>query len=257
MIFYFSGTSNSKYIAYLLAKSLNDKVYNIAQCIDDKSYNFTIEQDEKVGFVFPIYAWRAPEMVISFIKKLNFCGNSIYFYALATCGEDCGLAMRKLEKTAKKNKIDLKLFKSIQMPNNFIPMSDIDSEEEIKLRLKKAQEIILDISKKINKNLTVYEVSEGKGKFIKSNIIAPLFNKFFKASKGLFADENCIKCNLCQTICPTHNISFDEKINFGKNCTNCLACLHSCPQKAIQFNKTTQNKGRYVCPKELIDKLKN
>lgn len=257
MIFYFSGTNNSKYVACLLAKQLDDKIFNIADCIANNEYIFKIESDEKVGFVFPIYAWRAPKILEKFVKKISISGNNIYFYAIATCGDECGLALQRLSKHATKNNIDIKLLKSIVMPNNFLPLGDIDSAEEIKNRLKNAQVEVSEIVKKINKCLTVSEVHEGRTKYFKTNCIAPFFNAFFRAARGLKADDKCNKCGLCANICPTKNIIINaDSIQFCKKCTNCLGCLHRCPQKAIQWRTSTQNKGRYYCPNELIEKIK-
>ena len=60
MIFYFSGTGNSKYAAEFLADQLNERCYNICkQGIDPAVY----EGGKSIGFVFPVYAWGVPPIV--------------------------------------------------------------------------------------------------------------------------------------------------------------------------------------------------
>ena len=46
MILYFSGTGNSKWVASLLAKKLNDKSYDICT-IDDE---IDLSQEKQIGF---------------------------------------------------------------------------------------------------------------------------------------------------------------------------------------------------------------
>ncbi len=56
MIFYFSGTGNSAWVARQLAKGQNEELLSIAMEIDrNKAYK--LKEGEKVGFVFPVYAW--------------------------------------------------------------------------------------------------------------------------------------------------------------------------------------------------------
>ena len=67
MILYFSGTGNSKWVASLLAKKLNDKSYDICT-IDDE---IDLSQEKQIGFVFPVYAWNVPEVMLKYVKKMK------------------------------------------------------------------------------------------------------------------------------------------------------------------------------------------
>ena len=52
MIFYFSGTGNSAWVARQLAEGQNEELLSIAMEIDrNKAYK--LKEGEKVGFVFP------------------------------------------------------------------------------------------------------------------------------------------------------------------------------------------------------------
>ena len=84
MIFYFSGTGNSLQIARSVAESQGEKLVSIAALLDKKQqcYEFTLKQNEAVGFIFPIYAWNPPKMVLKFIKQLrfaNYAGNYVFW----------------------------------------------------------------------------------------------------------------------------------------------------------------------------------
>ena len=69
MIFYFSGTGNSLYAAKSIAEYNGEKLISIASIMKSKDgcYEYNLTKDEVIGFVFPIYAWAPPKMVISFI----------------------------------------------------------------------------------------------------------------------------------------------------------------------------------------------
>lgn len=66
MIFYFSGTGNSEGIARILAQQLEDQAINIVGA-DPEAYNFSPE--DQVGFVFPVYGYVAPAIMLDFAKK--------------------------------------------------------------------------------------------------------------------------------------------------------------------------------------------
>ena len=70
MIFYFSGTGNSAWVARQLAEGQNEELLSIAMEIDrNKAYK--LKEGEKVGFVFPVYAWGPPKIVLRFIHQLK------------------------------------------------------------------------------------------------------------------------------------------------------------------------------------------
>ena len=67
MIFYFSGTGNSRGIAEMIAEKLQDTTVDIVGKNPD---TFRLEKEAYIGFVFPVYAWAAPEVMLDFVKKL-------------------------------------------------------------------------------------------------------------------------------------------------------------------------------------------
>lgn len=62
MVFYFTATGNSLYVA----KQLDENPVSIPQMLKHNNLNFS---DESVGIVFPIYAGRAPKIVLDFLKR--------------------------------------------------------------------------------------------------------------------------------------------------------------------------------------------
>lgn len=65
MIFYFSGTGNSAWVARQLAKLTGD----VARDITTVKELPDPDSKRQIGFVFPIYAWGVPEIMVEFAKN--------------------------------------------------------------------------------------------------------------------------------------------------------------------------------------------
>ena len=97
MIYYFSGTGNSKWIAQELARLTGDEVQSIAALLSEKPTAGFGENDARIGIVFPIYAWGAPLLVEQFCKKIKLASGA-YPYVVCTCGDEAGKAILRLKK---------------------------------------------------------------------------------------------------------------------------------------------------------------
>lgn len=244
MIYYFSGTGNSEWIAKQMASELKEEVMSIPKVMKEKT-SIVIKEGQVVGLVFPIYAWAPPEMVLDFVKAITV-EEGAFCYAVCTCGDEAGLAMKKLAKY-----IPLNSAYSIMMPNNYIIGFDIDSEEVVKEKVRQAKNKLPQICEDIRTREKVWDVEMGKMAFIKSTVAAFGFNKFGRNSKPFTAQDHCNSCGLCEKVCPTENIKMQTgNPVWGKHCLQCLACIHRCPKKAIQYGKMTKNKGRYYFKSE-------
>lgn len=84
MIFYFSGTGNSRWVAESLGKRLEDAVEDIADVKIEKE-EYTLPEGEILGFVFPVYAWAPPTIVMDFISllRLSSAPKYVFLYVLA------------------------------------------------------------------------------------------------------------------------------------------------------------------------------
>ena len=107
MIFYFSGTGNSKWAAKTLALETDDTLVSIPEVINSNC-SFTLEKDEHVGFIFPIHGWRVPSIVKEFITKLSIKteGEDSYLvkhycFCLVTAGDTVGKAMERFQQHLK------------------------------------------------------------------------------------------------------------------------------------------------------------
>ena len=241
MIFYFSGTGNSKWIAQQIATSTNDELVDIIML----KTVLNLDQEKRIGFVFPIYAWGIPEPVLTFVKKLP--QTNAFTYGVCTCGADAGAAMKKLSTL-----YHLDSCYSVTMPNNYIIGYDVEDEDIIRKKIADAKIESDRISSEILQSQKVYLVNEGPLALLKSSLASMAFNAFARNTKPFYATDLCNGCGLCAKNCPLSTIILvDDKPQWSKKCYQCLRCINECPQKAIQYGKSTVTRGRYTIQKYL------
>lgn len=249
MIFYFSGTGNSLWVAKQLSTQLNDSLVSIAKAQINKHFKYNINNDEKIGFVFPIYSWGIPPIVEQFIKKITLEGyNNQTIYGVFTCGDECGYTDKMFCKLLSRKNWQSQHIYSVKMPNTYIcfPKFDVDSKEIEQKKIDEAQPAITRIAEAIAGNKPIEHYHRGRFNFLKSRIIYKQFNKHALDSRPFYTTEACTSCGLCANSCPTQNILISNgKPQWGNSCTQCACCIHHCPTHAIEYGKFTRNKGRY------------
>lgn len=236
MIFYFSGTGNSAWAARQLARLTGDKAYDITNLNQLPD----LGSAKQIGFVFPVYAWGAPEIMAEFAKKLP--KTQLFTFGVCTCGGDAGLTMKQFSKV-----YPLSSSYSLVMPNNYIIGSDTDNEGEIRQKITAARAELERMAQEIQKQEPVYRVHEGGLAGVKSHFANFGFNKFARSAKPFFAEDRCNGCGLCMRNCPARAITLrDGKPVWAAQCFQCLRCINECPQQAIQYGKSTAGRRRYT-----------
>lgn len=249
MIFCFSGTGNSRWIADTLARELNDKVImmnNDHECCD-------VSACERILWVFPIYSWGLPPVVKTFIRNLRLNNVETTHYMVCSCGDDIGLAHLQWRKEITHRGWEAMASYSVIMPNTYTLMKgfDVDAQDIVASKLQKAVNRVNEIAQKIKSGVKTDDVKRGSWAWIKTHIIYPYFVKFCMSPKPFHVTERCISCGKCAKECPMKNITMsDRRPQWGNNCAMCLRCYHTCPQHAVEYGKETKFKGQYLFPKE-------
>lgn len=240
MIYYFSGTGNSKWAAEKIGEKTGDRVVNISDILKSGSGKIHIGASVLFGIVFPVYAWNLPKPVAEFLKLLEV-NRGAYCYAVCTCGDEAGYTIDILKKRLK-----LKSGYSIKMPNNYIPAFDVDSEETALEKVRAASVKLDSVCDDIIGRKECFDYDRGRFALIKSYVAAHFFNKYALSSKPFYSELACNGCGLCEKNCPTGNITVVDGMPFwDEKCVQCLSCIHRCPKRAIQYGKFTKNRGRY------------
>ena len=137
--------------------------------------------------------------------------------------------------------IGISYTQSFRYPDSYLPLiKNIPDEAKTKEILDKAED-------KIKKAILDIENEEIKlpGKPLFGKLMAKISSKTGpdKKDKNMSVDDSCILCGLCQSICPSNNITMGEKkAIIGDGCLHCYACYNNCPKEAIKY---TGRSGHY------------
>lgn len=175
MIFYFSGTDNSLQATKSIVDYNNERLISVDKEMNstDGRFEYTLEEDETIGFVFPVYAWAQPKMVLEFIEKLKFNNyKDNYTFAVATCGENIGNIMKLLHNYLIKKHMKLSSGFSIRMHNNYIIMGNVDPKHVEEEKLLAAEETLKNVNNKYNKGKKKGSISSCKRIFARHTNIS-------------------------------------------------------------------------------------
>lgn len=256
MLFYFSGTGNSFYVARQIAQQQQQNLLSMAEAVNQTTI-YEAADNEPIGFVFPVYAWGPPKIVLAFIEKMQIHNlQKNYVFCVITCGDSVGDAMRATSTALAKRGMKIDAAFSVTMPNNYILLGDVDSKSKEAKKLAAAEETLQQINHAIEQRAQTFRVKKGPCAWLLTEWVYPLFMKYAVNPRKFYADEHCTSCGLCQKLCSCQNITVGTKPQWGQNCTQCLACLHYCPMQAVQYGTSTKKKGRYTNPNvSLTDRL--
>ena len=250
IIYYFSGTGNTEYVARLIDKELHDKGISVALLALDFIKDPIIEPYDTIILGFPVHGYGVPVPVREFIKRIpnSHSKNAVIFstYGGYSAGAERWAAKLLLEKGF--TTIDIC---GIKMPHNNPAGVDVKNQPIEKL-VNKAK---FRVKKLINNFITANEkvTTFSMGHAIIGSWLNPwAINKHiidFSFSDKVYADQKCTHCLKCIKMCPTENIYIqNEKVTFGEKCSSCLRCFNNCPAQAIQTGVKTVKAPRYKGP---------
>ena len=245
MIFYFSGTGNTKWAAARMAAATHEDLIPIAPYMraDDSSHNiaepFILKENERLGFVFPVHGWRVPKLVREFIGRMkvqraepdtavsqtlsDISGNSAsagisagslpFAYCVCTAGDSIGLTIENLNQTISQNPslqalgiTEVKSSYSLIMPESYVGLPFMDVDPKEKEIRKKSKS-----AQKLSVICEeIFDRKEGVSRLVKGPI--PWF--FTKVVGGFF--ENVLIT--------------DKRFHVEKDkCVKCGICANVCP----------------------------
>lgn len=255
IIYYFSGTGNTEFVAKKFYENLQIKGFDIElKAIDLLKDKPNPNQYNLIGIGFPIYAYNLPIYIRRFINKFPAVHNNSAFIFVTMADPTSLGTLGITADLLKKKGFTIKSAEGFQMLSNDIILCNAANQKSKRYLLLKEAAI-----KKIK--LVVDEIQSGKGKIQGNNI----FMKFLSLITGFwlnqlycpwfhyhkfYVDEKCLpECRLCEEFCPVNNIKKvdTQKVIFSRSCILCARCINCCPVYAIQYGKS-QKKNRYKDP---------
>ena len=265
VLYFFSGTGNSVFVARELAKRLNAKILPIPALM---SQDVIEPKAEAVGFVFPVYyatndANGLPLIVSRFITKLTSI-HSKYIFAICTHGGLSGSTIENLKKEIALRGGTLAAGFGLKMSNHLL---SVDEQQKAAEMVRKKLDVVADYV--LSRKFGIYETRSKLGKLTNAPLltllIKPIFSRRFRglsgikqkvpflelvplADKSFKVNQNCNGCGICVKVCPVHNISLvEDKPVWFHHCETCFACYTWCPQNAIG-GETVKYNERYHHP---------
>jgi len=247
IIYYFSGTGNSRNVAEWLSKVATEKniesqIINIAQIYTQKIQS--PEPDSLVVFVSPIHGFNYPPIMLNFILRFPKGKNKIVLMntragmligKFVTPGIT-GIAFYLSASILFFKGFSIKAIKPFDMPSNWISFHPGLNEKTVKyLHIKNLERV----------EVFAQKVLQGKSDFralleFYDLLLTPialgyyLLGRFFLA-KTFYASLDCDNCDLCIKSCPVKAIiKVDKRPFWTFKCESCMKCIGYCPQKAIE-----------------------
>ncbi|MGN0707933.1 MAG: EFR1 family ferrodoxin [Faecalibacterium sp.] len=242
MVFYFTGTGNSLYVA----RQMDREVRSIPQVLRTSERSFSAPV---IGLVCPIYGHEMPAMVKDFLQQVDF--QTDYFYLLLTYGNRHANAVELAQAACRQAGKRPDSIHTVLMVDNFLPVFDMEEQ----LRMDKQVERQLDrIRQDIELRKQEYEKVTMADRAAHASYCALVGDQPETVWANYVITDQCIGCGICTRVCPAGCIHLEGRhaVNTGENCQACYACIHACPELAIQFGqlpiKSKMTQARYRNP---------
>ena len=244
MIFYYSGTGNSKYAAKRIADALGDTLLSMNERI--KAGDFSpVETGERLVVVTPTYAWRIPRIVRDWLMKTELRGAERIWFVM-TCGSEIGDAGRYNDALCKAKGVGCMGTAQLVMPENYIAMFNAPQADEARAIVAKAEPDIVRAIASIRAGEAFAPTRRGLYERFMSGPVNPIFYSFCVKADAFTVSDACGGCGRCEKLCPTNTVTLhDGRPVWGKGCTHCMACICYCPAAAIEYGKKSLGKPRY------------
>lgn len=244
MIFCFSGTGNSRYVAGRIAEALQENMVDLNAKIKSND-NSPVQTGCNVIVVAPTYAWRIPRIVSAWLSKVELLGAERIWFVM-DCGGEIGNAAKYNRQLASQKGLCYMGTMQIIMPENYIAMFGVPQAEEARKIVEKAEPDIDEVIAHIKAEQVFAAPRNNLYDRFMSGPVNPIFYQFFVKATAFQASDACIDCGQCVKKCPMNNIQLkDGTPVWGKECTHCMACICYCPTEAIEYGKKSIGKPRY------------
>lgn len=261
MIFFFSGTGNTRWAAQTLATATGERL--VAMADERTPASFTLADDERIGFCFPVHGWRPPNIVRRFISRLRLVNaERHYCYALCTCGDNIGKTMDILNHDLVAIGIHTDSVFSVIMPETYVTLpfmlTDTPENEQRKLRTA-ARQMDIICKSVVDKECGMSEIVTGPMPWALTHVVGAVFTAMLITDSHFRVDSGkCLRCGICATACPTDDINGGKGVmpqwRHNGRCTACLSCYHHCPSHAISYGPLTRRRGQYFFEQSRMDR---
>jgi len=223
IMFYFSGTGNSKYIAELFCNYMNAECHSIEE---DADFGKLIADNDTIAFCYPVYMSRVPRIMREFVGKhmALLKGKKVIIFCTQLILSGDGA--RAFAALFSKNYVNVIYAEHFFMPNNVSNMAILPmaSDKSISKYVPKSQRKMQSVCDNIK---------AGKVKKRGFNVFSRFFGLFQgvflstlekKANNSIKVTKDCTQCGVCVAVCPMDNFVLGgENITHNYTCTILLS----------------------------------
>ena len=260
VIFYFSGTGNTWWVADKIKKQLDNRNINAdivsIGSVDKKKANWWIKTADLVMFGWPVYGSDLPEPMKTFVDNLITVTKGKHIHTFCTQMTFSGDGAWAYHKKFEQKGLIIDSAEHFIMPSNVSVWSGFMGPP-------KSDEKIVKIMDRCAKHVEKYveRLMMGKGrirgKYSPLGIMQRgpyrLMYKGFQNRVGV-DKMRCTRCGLCTKLCPSGNIKMEDAPEFLGKCTLCLRCYAFCPESAITYRGRSHDLEKKGKPYALHDK---
>lgn len=250
MLFYFTATGNSLYVA----KQLEAAPLSIPQVMKQGRQTF---QADSIGIVCPVYGHEIPLIVREFMKNNVF--RTPYFYLILTYGCRHGGAAVLARNTCRDCGIEPAYIRTFLTVDNFLP--GFDMAEQTGMEKDEEGQLAVIRQELAARTIWIEPVTEAE-KELHQTFAAMSDVPIEKRWQDIYrVTGHCVGCGICAKVCPAGRIQVRQgKAVYDyasqRECQQCMACIHACPQKAITMTIGEPNpKARYRNPHISLSEL--
>lgn len=209
LLFYFTGTGNTRLCASFLADEFKSKGHDVDLCEGKEIPD--IDGYDLLGIGYPIHAFNAPKPFLKAVKALPKASKDYFIFKVSgepfAINNSSSATLARILRRKGYRKVGEKHF---LMPYNIIFRYKDEIAKQMALYLPALCKAYVE------------DLLEGKAESTKYGFFSRLATFFFKI----------------EYLAPPLNAPF---VRFGKRCVKCGQCLRDCPEQAIYLNK----KGKY------------
>lgn len=248
IVYYFSGTGNSKNVAMWLSdvakeQNIECQLINIGQ-IDRLSIGQP-DADALIAFISPVHGFNYPPVMLHFIMRFPKGKNKVLLMntragmligKFITPGLT-GIAFYLAALILKLKGHSIKAMFPVDLPSNWISVHPGLNAKTVKYLHEKNKERVTAFA---NRVLSGKSDFRSVREIIQDIVISPIslgyyfIGRFFFA-KTYYASRDCDNCDICIKGCPVKAIiKVDKRPYWTFDCESCMKCMSNCPKKAIE-----------------------
>ena len=251
MVFYFTATGNSLYVA----KQLDEERLSIPREMRKENRRY---KAGTIGIVCPLFEFEIPRLVKEFIRDSEF--ETDYFYLVVTYGMHHGGVAQRTQAWLESLGKAADYINTIIMHDNALIVFDMDQQRGVEAEKQVDAHIDAIKSDIAEKKTMIQQAPAEETDFYRH------FTEWIRQSGPMYTfplyrvADGCVGCGTCARVCPRGCVRLaDGKPEYDyTHCLSCMACIQACPTKALQFatirepNPNARYRNPHIALREII-----